>query len=125
KIIFQNKKGYEDYYRKHETAALTPDVWIYDVKDNSYRQLTSDEKDKREPHFSADEQAFFYTDEKSGDLNVYKRAIDGNQAEQLTHFEGFPVRSLSCSANDKLAFSWKGDIYTLTEGQAPKKLTVH
>lgn len=124
KIIFQNVKGYEDYYRKHEKAAITPDVWIYNIADDSYEQITSNEINNRVPHFSADGNSMFYTNEKSGDLNIYKRSLNGDNETQLTHFKDFPVRSLSRSDKDKLAFSWKGDIYTLTENQEPEKLIV-
>src|SRR5699024_3774409 len=31
---------------------------------------------------------------------------------------------LSLSQNNKMAFTWKGDIYTFTEGHKPQKLTV-
>lgn len=124
KIIFQNIKGYEDYYRKHEKAAITPDVWIYDIASDSYQQITNDEISNRDPHFGQDENFIFYTNEKSGDLNVYKKSIEGHQETQLTKLKDFPVRALSLSDNNKMAFSWKGDIYTLTEGQEPRKLNV-
>src|SRR5699024_4030474 len=95
RIIFQNKKGYEDYYRKHEKAAITRDIWMYDLKDNSYKQLTSGKIEHRVPYFSADQKSMYYLSQSSGDFNVYKRKLEGNNPEQLTHFEDFPVRSLS------------------------------
>ncbi len=124
KIVFQDKKGYEDYYRKHHTSSITRDIWVYDIADNTYRKITKNNVEHRVPSFSADGQAIYYTNEKSGDLNVYKRALNGGQATQLTQFKDFPVRALSVSDNNKMAFTWKGDIYTLTEGQVPQKLTI-
>lgn len=124
KIIFQNKKGYEDYYRKHHTSAITRDIWIYDLENDSYDQVSSFEGENRVPHFSGDENSMLYTNGESGDLNVYKRSLNGRNEEQLTDFKDFPVRSLSTSDNDKMAFSWKGDIYTLREGNDPKKLDI-
>lgn len=124
KLVFQNVKGYEDYHRKHEKAALTRDIWIYDIENDSYEQITDDKNDNRKPHFSADGNSIFYTSEKDGDLNIYKRSLADQQEEKLTDFEDFPVRSLSRSDNDLLAFSWKGDIYTLAENGEPKKLNI-
>ncbi len=124
KIIFQNVKGYEDYYRKHEKASITPDVWIYDIENDSYRQITNNKINNRVPHFGAQGEFIFYTNEESGDLNVYKRSLDSGEKVQLTHFVDFPVRSLSLADNNKMAFSWKGDIYTLVEGAEPQKLTI-
>lgn len=124
-LIFQNVKGYEDYYRKHEKAAITRDVWIYNIKEDTYRQITSDQGEHRLPHFSADENFMYYTNQKSGDFNVYKRSLTTNEETALTHFQDFPVRSLTSAQDDKLAFSWKGDIYTLTgENEQPQKLNI-
>lgn len=123
-LVFQNVKGYEDYHRKHEKAAITRDIWIYDLEEDSYTQITSDRVENRKPAFSNDGKAIFYTSEKNGDLNIYKRNIADGQETQLTHFKDFPVRSLSVSDNDQLAFTWKGDIYTLSENGEPTKITI-
>ncbi len=124
KIVFQDKKGYEDYWRKHEVAAITRDIWVYDIPNNSYKELTHTEIDNRVPSFNAAGNAVYYTNQKSGDFNVYKQSLADGNTTQLTHFENFPVRALTVSDQNKMAFSWKGDVYTLTEGQQPKKLTV-
>ncbi|MGZ3939094.1 MAG: S41 family peptidase, partial [Flavisolibacter sp.] len=49
KIIFQDRKGYEDTYRKHHTSAVTRDIWIYDKKKDDYVQVSSYEGEDREP----------------------------------------------------------------------------
>src|SRR5699024_3926694 len=36
----------------------------------------------------------------------------------------FPIRSLSIGQNDQMAFSYKGDIYTFSEGDEPQKLDI-
>lgn len=124
-LIFQNVKGYEDYYRKHEKAAITRDIWRYDIKNDEYTQLTDDKNENRLPHFTADGKSFFYTSEKNGDLNIYKRSVEKDGAEkQLTHFENFPIRSLSVAQNDKMTFTWKGDLYTFSEGEEPQKVEI-
>lgn len=125
KIVFQNVKGYEDYHRKHEKADITRDIWIYDIEKDTYRQITGDKHENREPAFSQDGNFVFYTSEKNGDLNIYKYSLADNSEVQLTDFKAFPVRSLSLSSTNQMAFTWKGDIYTMTEGQQPKKLEVH
>lgn len=123
-LIFQNVKGYEDYHRKHEKAAITRDIWIYNLEKDSYTQLTEDKNENRKPHFSVDGNSIFYTSEKNGDLNIYKRDLQTDNEKQLTQFKNFPVRSLSRDQNDKLAFTWKGDIYTLTAKGEPQKLDI-
>ena len=46
------------------------------------------------------------------------------EVQQLTKFDRNPVRNLSRSSDGKFAFTYAGDIYTLTEGQAPVKLQI-
>lgn len=124
KIIFQNSKGYEDYYRKHEHAAITPDIWIYNVTDNSYTQVTNNKINDRSPNFVDNGQAFVFTNGASGDLNIYKQNLISGAKTQLTQLKDFPVRSLTVANSGKMAFTWKGDVYTLIAGQTPQKLTV-
>ncbi|HLS31678.1 MAG TPA: S41 family peptidase [Flavobacteriaceae bacterium] len=123
-LVFQNIKGYEDYHRKHEKAAITRDIWIYDIENDTYKQITSDKNENRKPLFSNDGNAVFYTSEKNGVLNIYKHSLENQSEVQLTDFENFPVRSLSLAKNGKLAFSWKGEIYTKTENGEPQKLEI-
>ena len=40
KLIFQDRKGYEDAFRKHHTSAVTRDIWVYDVKKEEYTQVS-------------------------------------------------------------------------------------
>src|SRR5690554_177241 len=124
RIIFQDKKGYEDEYRKHHTSSIARDIWSYDILKNEYIKITSFRGENREPSFSRDGQHIYYTSQKNGDLNIFKKSLQNNTTIQLTHFKDFPVRSLSVSDDNKLAFTWKGDIYTMEEGQAPQKVNI-
>lgn len=124
-LVFQDRKGYEDPWRKHHTSSVTRDVWIYDLDKNNYLALTNEEIEHREPVFAADGKSVFYLSEKDGTLNVYKKGTQANGANnQLTTFTKNPVRHLSVSNNNTLAFTQDGSIYTLTEGGSPKKLSV-
>ncbi len=71
-IVFQDRKGYEDPWRKHHTSSVTRDIWIYDLKSHDYRQLSSFAGEDREPVFSADDQSVYYLSEKNGNQNLYK-----------------------------------------------------
>ena len=124
KIIFQDWKGYEDEYRKHHTSAVTRDIWIYDIAAGEYSQVSDFKGEDRNPAFCADGKSFFYTNEKDGTLNLYKRNLASGNEQQLTFFKDFPVREMSVSDNNILSFVWKGDIYTLNEGQQPVKLDI-
>ncbi|MDE6299995.1 MAG: peptidase S41, partial [Muribaculaceae bacterium] len=39
KLLYQDRKGYEDVLRKHERSSVTGDIWLYD--NGKFRQLTT------------------------------------------------------------------------------------
>jgi tricorn protease len=124
-IVFQDRKGYEDAWRKHHNSAVTRDIWIMDVASNTYRQVSGFEGEDREPVFSNDDQFVYYLSEKNGNQNIYKAPVKNKMAEQqLTKLTTHPVRHLSISDKNTLCYSYNGEVYTLADGAAPKKLDV-
>ncbi|RYY21829.1 MAG: peptidase S41, partial [Chitinophagaceae bacterium] len=125
-LIFQDRKGYEDAWRKHHTSSVTRDIWLYDVKKDDYQQVSGFEGEDREPVFSADDQYIYYLSEKDGKAqNIYKAPVRTKIAEQqLTKFNDHPVRHLTRSNDNQLCFTYNGEIYTLKEGAAPLKVAV-
>ncbi|HTO16496.1 MAG TPA: S41 family peptidase [Edaphocola sp.] len=124
KIAFHDKKGYEDYYRKHQISSIARDVWVWDIQKDNYTKITTFRGEDREPHFNNDGNSLFYTSEADGSFNIYKWDLKNNESVQLTQFKNFPVRDLTISKQDKMAFQWDGDIYTFSEGQQAKKVTI-
>jgi tricorn protease len=126
KIIFQDRKGYEDAYRKHHTSAVTRDIWIYDTKKDDYVQVSSYEGEDREPVWGNDDNTFYYLSEKDGQAqNIYKGSIGGQSTlTQLTKFKDNPVRFLSRSNEGTLCFTYDGEIYTMKDGSQPQKVNI-
>jgi tricorn protease len=125
KIVFQDKKGGEDNYRKHHTSSITRDIWVYDTKTKEYKQVSTFNGEDREPQFSADDKNVFYLSEKNGSQNLYKMVLDGGAEKQLTKFKDHPVRNLTRSNDNTLCFTWNGEVYTMKEGSEPQKLNVN
>lgn len=121
-ILYHDKKGYEDEFRKHHTSPITRDIWL-DQK-GKFTKITDFTGEDRNPVWASDGHSFYYLSEEDGTLNVYHRNIDGTGKKQLTHFQKNPVRFLSASADGTLCFGYDGEIYTLREGQQPQKVTV-
>ncbi|MCH5234978.1 MAG: PD40 domain-containing protein [Muribaculaceae bacterium] len=121
-IIYQDKKSYEDIYRKHERSSGTSDIWTY-YKGN-FNQLTNFNGSDQSPVWGKGN-SFYYLSEKDGTLNIFEAQVGSESEQQLTHFEKHPVRSLTSSNNGILAFSWDGDIYTLKPGNKPKKVDIN
>ena len=124
-IVFQDRKGYEDALRKHHTSSVTRDIWLMDVKSNTYRQLSGFEGEDREPVFSSDDQFVYYLSEKNGTQNIYKAPVLNKMAEQsITSFKTHPVRNLSISNNNTLCYTYDGEIYTQKDGGKPEKIAI-
>ena len=125
KLLYHDKKGYEDPWRKRHTSSITRDVWLYDMeKDNSYKKLTTFKGENRTPRWHADGQSFYYLSEQDGSFNIYKRELNENNPIKLTNFKDHPVRFLTVSNNGTLCFSFDGEIYTMQEQGEPKKVPI-
>ncbi len=123
RMLYQDRKGFENVFRKHERSSGTSDVWCM-APDGSYTCLTSFQGHDLNPVWKQGTDTFYYVSEEDGTLNVYERSLDGKNSRQLTRFKDHPVRSLSASDAGCLAFSWDGEVYTLTPGGEPSKLDI-
>jgi tricorn protease len=124
KLIFQDRKGYEDAFRKHHTSAVTRDIWVYDTKKDEYTQVSSFEGEDREPVWGEDDNSFYYLSEKNGDQNIFKGTLGSNETKQLTTMKDHPVRHLSRSNDNTLCFTYDGEIYTMKENGKPQKVKI-
>ncbi|MDB5252817.1 MAG: peptidase [Flaviaesturariibacter sp.] len=124
KVIFQDRKGYEDAYRKHHTSAVTRDIWVYEPKKDEYTQVSSFEGEDREPVWGSDDNSFYYLSEKNGTQNIFKGTLGSKDAVQVTKLKDNPVRFLSRAADGTLCFTNDGEIYTMKEGGQPQKVAI-
>lgn len=123
-MLYHDKKGGENEWRKHQRSAIARDIWEYNVNSGEHRQLTFFEGEDRQPVLNSDESAFYFLSERGGNFNIFKMSLTENTGvEQLTDFELHPVRFLSYG-NGTLAFGWDGELYTMREGEEPKKVDV-
>lgn len=122
RVLYQDRKGYENEFRKHENSSSTGDIWMYN--NGSFSKLTDFTGNDQNPVWGNGD-TFYYISEEDGTLNVYSRSVNGKDKKQLTKFTKHPVRSLSADAKGNLAFSWDGEIYTLAPGGQPQKVNVN
>lgn len=125
KMVYHDLKGYEDNWRKHHTSSVTRDVWIHDLKTGKFTNLTNKEVEDRNPVFSNDEQSVYFLSERPGSFNVCKMDLNNPQNIQpVTKHTKHPVRFLTKANDGTLCYFYNGEIYTLKEGQEPKKIEV-
>ena len=120
-VIYIDRKGYEDEWRKHHRSPITRDVWL--KSGDSFRKLTTFDGEDRDPVWSADGKSFYYLSEQSGTLNVYHRTLDGKET-QITNHEKNPVRFLSAASDGTLCYGYDGEIYTVRNGGQPQKTAI-
>ena len=124
-MLYHDKKGGENEFRKHHTSSITRDIWKYDSKSKKHTMLTSFNGEDRQPVFSEDEKNVYYLSEKSGTFNVHKMSLDSpKKTEQVTKFKLHPIRFLSIG-NGIISFGYDGELYTMKEGKKPRKVNVN
>ncbi|HKK45069.1 MAG TPA: S41 family peptidase [Balneolaceae bacterium] len=122
-IIFQDRKGYESEQRKHERASVTRDIWTYNFKTDQYVQLTHFNGNDLEPVWGDNGNYYYLSELNDNNLNVFRASVSNpDQPQQLTHYKRNPVRGLSRSQSGVLCYTHGGAIYTLTNGQQPRKV---
>ncbi|MCM1066155.1 MAG: S41 family peptidase [Muribaculaceae bacterium] len=124
-MLFEDRKSYENAWRKHELSSGTGDIHLHRA-DGSFERLTTFGGNDRNPVWlGSDGSHMAWLSEEDGTLNIYTAALDGSGKRKLTDYDRHPVRSLSASADGKLlAYSYNGEIYTLTPGGQPRKVAV-
>lgn len=120
-VLYIDRKGYEDEWRKHHRSPITRDVWL--KSGDSFRKMTTFDGEDRDPVWSADGKSFYYLSEQSGTLNVYHRTLDGKET-QITNHEKNPVRFLSAATDGTLCYGYDGEIYTVRKGGQPQKTAI-
>lgn len=123
-LIYHDKKGGENTWRKHHTSAIARDIWIYDTKAGTHKKITSFAGEDRTPVFTDNDRAFYYLSEESGSFNVHKMSVDGGKSQQITSFKSLPVRFLSLSDGGVLCYGYDGGIYTQKGTGKPEKVNV-
>lgn len=123
-LLYHDKKGQENAWRKHHVSAVTRDIWVHDTQNGTHRKITTFEGEDRNPIFTDNDRAFYYLSEASGSFNVHKMNLSGGQSQQVTQFRARPVRFLTAARTGMLSFSYDGALYTMTPGQAPRKVNV-
>lgn len=121
-LLYHDKKGGENEWRKHHRSAIARDIWAYDTRTGQHRMITRFAGEDRSPVFTPDEKGFYYLSEESGTFNVQRLGMDGSAPTPITAFKNNPVRFLSMADDGTLCFGHDGAIYTLRPGAAEPAL---
>ena len=125
-LYYQDRKGFEDEWRKHHTSSITRDIWMYDTETGQHTNLTARDGEDRNPVLSADGRTLYFLSERNGgSFNVYAFPVDRPQeVTAVTHFQTHPVRFLSAASDGTLCYTYDGEIYTQPANGQPRKVSI-
>ena len=126
RFLYQDRKGFEDEWRKHHTSSITRDIWIYDTTTRKHTNLTARAGEDRNAVFAPDgEQVYFLSERNGGSFNVYSFPLSSPQdVKAVTSFKTHPVRFLSIGTDGTLCYTYDGEIYTQKPGSRPQKVAI-
>lgn len=129
-FLYNDKKGYEDPWRKHHTSSITRDIWQCElgnesaVEKGSFKKITDFKGEDRNPIIMPNGNGFYYLSEQDGTFNIYKQESNSSDPIQVTSYKNNPVRFLTMTDTGVLCFGYDGEIYILEEGSSPKKVEI-
>ena len=124
-FLYQDRKGFEDEWRKHHTSSVTRDIWRYDAATGRHTNLTHRAGEDRNPILSDNgTEVYFLSERDGGSFNVWRMGLNNPQAVlPVTTFKTHPVRFLS-QGKGTLCYTYDGEIYTQTVGGKPQKVKI-
>ncbi|OLQ75543.1 Tricorn protease [Photobacterium proteolyticum] len=124
--LLYNSPHKDQQFRKHQNSFAVPTIWLFDAKTGKHRQLTENRIAAQQPLWNSDNSGFYFLSERSGSFNVWFYELATGKEIPITTLADHPVRHLSVSANDDLAFSYNGELYRLAKNQVePQKLAIN
>ena len=125
-MLYQDRKGGEDEWRKHHTSSITRDIWLYDLKTRKHTNITKRPGEDRNPVITADGKTVYFLSERDGGtFNVYSfPAMNASKPTAVTAYRDYPVRFLSISRDNTLCYTYDGDIYIKKQGAGAQRLAV-
>lgn len=126
RALYQDRKAYENEWRKHHTSSAARDVWLWDVESGRHTKLTSFAGEDRNPVWAADGASFLWLSEESGSSNVWRRALAADaKPEPVSKHTGGPVRFLSASDDGTVCYAWDGGLWVKRPAdEAPRRIPV-
>jgi len=113
-LLYQDKRGGENYWRKHHTSSIARDIWMVDLKNKTHTAVIEHPAEDREPVLSGDGKTCYVLSERSGSFNVWSFPMNAPASiKQITSFTKHPIRFLTMDNKGTLCFSYHGGIYTL------------
>ena len=80
KPLYTDLRSIENEWRKHHVSDAARDIWLFDRKSGSHRQLTDYRGEDRNAVFSPQQDAVLWLSERSGSFNVWRQPLSTARA---------------------------------------------
>jgi tricorn protease len=107
-----NRRGNEEYYWKRYKGGQYTDIWIYDVKANTYAALTDYVGKNAYPMWIGNRLYFVSDRGKTGISNLYTYDFATKQVNQITDFADFDVQ-MADTDGTSIVFMQAGRLHVL------------
>ena len=124
KLLYREEKALESDLRKHDTSAFARDIWMYDAKTGAHTQLTDFAGGDHNPVWGKGDKIFYTSEEADSTFNVWRMELSSGSRQAVTSYKKHPVRSLSISKKGLMAYLHHGSVYTVKDGNKPKKIKI-
>ena len=120
-------RGGLGWERKNYRGTGNTDIWLFNIQENSFRQLTTHNGGDSSPSWSPDSRSIYYRSDEDGTFNLWKMDIYTSQKQQLTFYKDDGIRFPSAARNaDVIAFEYWDSIYTIsTSAGQPTKVEIY
>lgn len=97
-------RGHSPESREQYRGPANRNIWVYDLREETYIQITQDEGQDIRPRWT-DEGDLYFLSSRSGRYNIYRTRIGSSGAreelQQITNFEEEGVKDFTISLNGK------------------------
>ena len=120
----------ERWWRKGYHGARSAQVWLFDLKKNSFTEVLNLPTGCFSPTWKPDGSGFYYCGSQqsvNGARNLWEHSLQSKESRQVTHFEDDLVVSPTISADGQtIVFSHLFDLYRLRVGKKaqPKRIEI-
>ncbi len=108
--------------REAYQGSANRDVWIYDINQNEYRQITDFEGNDHLPQWK-DDHTLLYLSSVSGRYNIHEQTLEGN-TKQLTSESTFGINSFSLSTDGSIVYQVADQVKILQPGSTPQPVSI-
>ncbi len=124
-LLYQDRKGYENEWRKHHVSSVTRDVWLFEKETGKHTKLTDFRGEDRNPVWLPNGEEFVFLSERGGSLNIWQASVDKpGKSRSLTQHALHPCRFLSVSNDGTLAYTYKGQVWLKRGDSAPAPYSI-